>query len=332
MGWDVQLSDVFDRSIFEERFNLTEKDFNACSISDEVLARIYRDYQDSRYDRLKELKNSFINDFILPALDDPNVHIHSFASRVKAPDHVIEKLVRKCSTNAQKYVGINETNYYKYLTDVIGVRVLLVYKKDWEAVNDYLLGRFKNDPTHYINTNKYVDSYDKDTAEECLVEKPKAYLRLGDGDPNDYGNGFEVVTDGYYRSLHYIVKYGEYCVEIQVRTLFEEAWGEVDHDVLYPYHKNDDILVGYSRLINRAAGMSDEMSTYLKKDLLPTRMEKGNALLDVPIVTVKSQKSSSPMDFDLQPSKEEYNRKGEKKEIAQNLLAKIICSREIDEK
>ena len=70
---------------------------------------------------------------------------------------------------------------------------------------------------------------------------------------------------GYYRSLHYIIKYHGYYLEIQGRTLFEEGWSEIDHDIVYPYYKDDEMLTEFSGLLNRLSGMADEMSSYFRK-------------------------------------------------------------------
>lgn len=59
----------------------------------------------------------------------------------------------------------------------------------------------------------------------------------------------EVRTGGYYRSLHYIIKYHGYYLEIQGRTLFEEGWSEIDHDIVYPYYKDDEMLTEFSGLL-----------------------------------------------------------------------------------
>ena len=49
-------------------------------------------------------------------------------------------------------------------------------------------------------------------------------------------------------------------MEIQGRTLFEEGWSEIDHDIVYPYFKDDEMLKDFSTLLNRLSGMADEMS------------------------------------------------------------------------
>ena len=72
-----------------------------------------------------------------------------------------------------------------------------------------------------------------------LAEAPIAYS--WDPEASEfYGNqlGFRVkIKESYYTSIHYLVKPrpdGYLCCEVQVRTLFEEAWGEIDHAINYP--------------------------------------------------------------------------------------------------
>ena len=75
----------------------------------------------------------------------------------------------------------------------------------------------------------------------------------------------EIKSGGIYRSLHYIIKYKGYYVEIQGRTLFEEGWSEIDHDIVYPYYQDDEMLNDFSKLLNRLSGMADEMSSYFRR-------------------------------------------------------------------
>ena len=49
------------------------------------------------------------------------------------------------------------------------------------------------------------------------------------------------------------------------RTLFEEGWSEIDHDIVYPYFKDDIMLNDFSTLLNRLSGMADEMSSYFRR-------------------------------------------------------------------
>ncbi|MNN35933.1 hypothetical protein D3C81_1498010 [compost metagenome] len=79
----------------------------------------------------------------------------------------------------------------------------------------------------------------------AFVEEPKAYT----WDPEskkqyeDLGILTEV-RETFYTSVHYVVKPNNnknlVCCEIQVRTLFEEIWGEIDHTINYP-HETESI-------------------------------------------------------------------------------------------
>ncbi len=269
---------ILDLNILKKEMNLTDEAISASGFSPEELQAIYTDYM-KRWDDLVLLKNQFVSDFIVSA---KGVHLHSYNGRVKEPLHLIEKIIRKRSTNDPKYRNMTPDDYYKYVTDIIGCRILLVYKEDWEPVHNYLISCFPDDPDRYIDTSHYAASYDVVRESPYMAEAPVAHIRLGDAEiyPETL---IKVARDRYYRSLHYIVRYKKYYVEIQVRTLFEEAWGEVDHDVLYPYYKDDPLLVGFSELINRAAGMSDEMSAYFRSKLSFERPRKSGRLLDVPL-------------------------------------------------
>lgn len=266
----------FDLEKLKREMNLTDAAIGASGFSRDDLQEIYMDYL-SRLGTLEQIKNAFVSKYIVAA---EGIRFHSYSGRVKDPYHLIEKIIRKRNTNDAKYRDMTVSDYYKYITDLIGCRILLVYKEDWEPVHNYLTKLFPCG--HYIDENHYASSYDKSSVQPpFMAEPPVVHMRLGD--PEIYPQAkIKVKRDRYYRSLHYIIRDDVYYIEIQVRTLFEEAWGEVDHDVLYPYYKDDPVLVKFSKLINRAAGMSDEMSTYFKNELPIGRPHREGTPLDVP--------------------------------------------------
>ena len=109
-----------------------------------------------------------------------------------------------------------------------------------------------------------IKDFDEDTGHYYIAERPKVYRRNGDTRIYDE-NLIEIKSNGIYRSLHYIIKYKGYYVEIQGRTLFEEGWSEIDHDIVYPYFQDDEMLKDFSTLLNRLSGMADEMSSYFRR-------------------------------------------------------------------
>ena len=126
----------------------------------------------------------------------------------------------------------------------------------------FITSMFENDPNNYIEDR--LRDFDEDPEHCYIAERPKVYKRSGDTRIYD-STQIEVRTGGYYRSLHYIIKYHGYYLEIQGRTLFEEGWSEIDHDIVYPYYKDDEMLTEFSGLLNRLSGMADEMSSYFRK-------------------------------------------------------------------
>lgn len=108
-----------------------------------------------------------------------------------------------------------------------------------------------------------LHDFDEDPEHYYLAECPRAYKRTGDSKIYD-SKQIEIITDGIYRSLHYIVRYQGQYIEIQGRTLFEEGWGEVDHDIVYKEAEDDEMLRDYSKLLNRLSGLADEMSSYFR--------------------------------------------------------------------
>jgi putative GTP pyrophosphokinase len=147
--------------------------------------------------------------------------IHSIKSRLKDPDHLADKLQRKL----EKGTVITKDNIFKCITDFIGVRVLHLYQDQFEAIHKAISEKVAN-------------------GDWVFVEEPKAYT----WDPESVQfyqkqNIATEVRDTFYTSIHYLVKpnnQNSICCEIQVRTLFEEIWGEIDHTINYP-HPTDSL-------------------------------------------------------------------------------------------
>jgi len=77
-----------------------------------------------------------------------------------------------------------------------------------------------------------------------VLEGP--FARTWDDESREYfqGIGIEVQkSDTMYTSVHYVLSSNSVTTqtcEVQVRTLMEEVWGEVDHQVNYP-HPNEHV-------------------------------------------------------------------------------------------
>ena len=260
---------MINKEEFLKTCNLTEDDLTAARISWEELTEIYEDYM-SKTKLFRHLGKEFVDEYIY---DIERAGIHSYRYRTKNPMHLLEKIIRKRKENYAKFEHINKSNYHKYITDLIGIRVFFLYREDWIHFHKFITSMFENDPNNYIEDR--LRDFDEDPEHCYIAERPKVYKRSGDTRIYD-STQIEVRTGGYYRSLHYIIKYHGYYLEIQGRTLFEEGWSEIDHDIVYPYYKDDEMLTEFSGLLNRLSGMADEMSSYFRESE-PDKAHKGYA-------------------------------------------------------
>lgn len=247
-----------DKNTFLAEFHIREEDLQAAQITWEELSLIEEEYRNLE-GTLRELGKSFIDEYLY---DIETAGIHSYRYRTKDAAHLLEKVVRKRKENPEKFARMDHTNYYKFVTDLIGIRVFFLYREDWQYFHRYITSRFENDPALYIQDR--LKDFDENPDHYYLAERPRAYKRTGDSKIYD-GKEIEIISDGIYRSLHYIVKYKGQYIEIQGRTLFEEGWGEVDHDIVYKDAEEDEMLRDYSKLLNRLSGLADEMSSYFRR-------------------------------------------------------------------
>lgn len=240
------------------QYNLTDDDLKDAAIEWNELERIIEVYAKINQE-LHVLGKDFIDEYLY---DIEKAGIHSYRYRTKSAEHLIEKIIRKRKESPEKFEKLDHRNFHKFITDLIGIRVFFLYREDWIHFHRYITSQFENNPELYIEDR--LKDFDEDQDHYYIAEKPKVYKRAGDTKIYD-SNEIEIKSDGIYRSLHYIIKYKGYYVEIQGRTLFEEGWSEIDHDIVYPYYKDDTMLKDFSKLLNRLSGMADEMSSYFRR-------------------------------------------------------------------
>jgi len=135
-------------------------------------------------------------------------------SRLKDHDHLREKIIRKA-----KESPIRVDELFNRITDFAGVRVLHLYSQQFPELHR-LIVKHVSEGYWVLNEDPIGYSWD-----------PEATAMLT-------GLGIKCQTkESYYTSIHYVVRpftNSFLSCEIQVRTLFEEAWGEIDHAINYP--------------------------------------------------------------------------------------------------
>ena len=146
---------------------------------------------------------------------------HSLRWRIKDPSHLGDKLRRQLekAENAGLPFEISSDNLFTKINDLIGLRILHLHTSEFWEINRVLL--------ELLEEGQYK-----------VLEGPTA--RVWD---DEYRTLFEengiptVKSERMYTSVHYVVEGRTRTIrtaEIQVRTLAEELWGEVDHSINYP--------------------------------------------------------------------------------------------------
>lgn len=241
-----------------EKYNISKEKFEYAEISWDELEHIYYDYKGkiSKYEKI-------LSDFEKQYLGDTTkIGIHSYRTRIKDPEHLIVKIIQKKIDKYRKYQNLNKDNYEKFLTDLIGIRGFILFKEQWIDFHRYICGCFDNEERYYVKDS--LEDFDEDIEHQYMAEPPKVHIR--DGDNRKIYEGEiapdQIISKKIYRSIHYILKYHGVYIEIQIRTLFEEGWGEIDHHIVYPYYKDNANLHHYTELLNRLSGLADEMGSF----------------------------------------------------------------------
>ena len=104
--------------------------------------------------------------------------IHSYRYRTKAPGHLLEKIIRKKKEQPEKFAQLGVDNYWKYVTDLIGIRVFFLYREDWRHFHEYITSAFENAPEQYVKDRER--DFDNDETHCYIAERPKVYRRNGD--------------------------------------------------------------------------------------------------------------------------------------------------------
>lgn len=253
---------------FLKKYHISESEFRDADISWDDLCEIYNDYVKCKQPKYKEIRDVFFDTYLKDMNEGKNeserIKVHSITTRVKNPEHLLAKIVNKKRDNDVKYYKLDKTNYEKFVTDLLGIRCLVIFKADWLSFHEYILSQFENNVKYYIKDS--LADFDPDESHWYFAEEPKVHIRNGDFRKIYEGVlSPDCIMDGkIYRAVPYIIKYKGIYLEIQLRTLFEESWSEIDHAIAYPYYKTDPVLSEYTELLNRLAGLADEMGGFFR--------------------------------------------------------------------
>jgi ppGpp synthetase/RelA/SpoT-type nucleotidyltranferase len=173
--------------------------------------------------------------------------VHAAKSRAKKPESLIEKIIRKSVEKRAPWAS--PSNYVKVVPDLIGVRALHLIQAEWPAVNKFIRRTWpvKQRPKPVAYIQKPIPTRIRSTFAEggCTV-------KIGE--------------DGY-QSVHYEmarqVGTHDIRVEVQARTLYQEAWGEISHVTAYPHRKDVVLLVKSMRKLAEVTIKADHFTSVI---------------------------------------------------------------------
>jgi putative GTP pyrophosphokinase len=186
-----------------------------------------------RYKKLAE----YIVHLIRDDPSSPKESLHTITYRIKDELRLIEKIEAQNNALEDGESPISEKNYKAKVGDLLGVRIICLRLSDVVKVEAYL---------KLLSEEKIL----------CFIKEPdRKRSFILPADPGEtISGGIDRRYNGY-SSIHYQVELGENSdappglenlqVEFQLRTILEEAWGEIDHKYRYTRSRRGFVLPDY---------------------------------------------------------------------------------------
>jgi len=148
--------------------------------------------------------------------------IYTVKHRLKDKDRLLQKIEQQNDKPGRRTKPIDDSNFQDRVDDLLGIRIVCLRLSDLQRVKDYLAG---------------LEQDLKIKVTKGPIEK-KTFLVT----PGDAGSAEDMQYSGY-SSIHYVIQLGKTSrnsaqlsnlrAELQLRTILEEAWGEIDHKYRY---------------------------------------------------------------------------------------------------
>jgi putative GTP pyrophosphokinase len=236
-----------------------------------------------KYEKLAE----YIVHLIRDDPSSPKESLHTITYRIKDEARLIEKIDEENKQLGVEAAPITQKNFQERVGDLLGIRLICLRLSDIKRVEAYL---------GLLAEEKILRFIRKPDQKKSFV------LPVDPGE--EIPEGLDLRYSGY-SSIHYQVELGENSdatdelkglqIEFQLRTILEEAWGEIDHKYRYVLSRSGDALPEYihtgfynlSAYLQAAALQVEHLCRQAEAHrLLRTRKAKGK--LVAPIVAEPS--------------------------------------------
>lgn len=162
----------------------------------------------------------------------PKESIHTILYRIKDESRLIEKIDQENMRAEFDMKPITDKNFHERIGDLIGIRIICLRLSDIVKVEAYL---------EFLVEEKILNFIQKPDYKRSFV-LPISLDKVSSQNINLQYSG--------YSSIHYQIKLGENSdvsetfkgiqIELQLRTILEEAWGEIDHKYRYSYSRTGE--------------------------------------------------------------------------------------------
>ena len=186
-----------------------------------------------KYEKLAE----YIVHLIRDDPSSPKESLHTITYRIKDEARLIEKIDEENKQRGVEAAPITQKNFQERVGDLLGIRLICLRLSDIKRVEAYL---------GLLAEEKILRFIRKPDQKKSFV------LPVDPGE--EIPEGLDLRYSGY-SSIHYQVELGENSdatdelkglqIEFQLRTILEEAWGEIDHKYRYVLSRSGDTLPEY---------------------------------------------------------------------------------------
>ena len=187
--------------------------------------------------KVKEKYKKLAEHIVRLIKDDPSApqeSIHTIIYRIKDESRLIEKIDQENISSEVNVTPITHKNFQERIGDIIGIRIICLRLSDIVKVEAYLDFLVEEKILKFLQEPDYKKSF-------VLPIEP------GEAVPQDINLQYSG-----YSSIHYQIELGDNSdasqefkriqIELQLRTILEEAWGEIDHKYRYAYSRIGDTL------------------------------------------------------------------------------------------
>ncbi len=267
MDWDIYWNTLIEEKKLTtkiEELDQVDKIRGNSFTTETICHKIYDNYFEEWKPHLEVVKQDFLK------LIDTFEGVHLQTSRIKTIDSLLVKVISKRYKNFADennlYSSIDGDNYKEIVTDLLGMRLIINYRGKWNVIHEEIMRHFPYVDEQLYKKHGLVPI--KMLPGNAMAEKARVYYAEGDAidEYKKYGLDTKRHNMGY-RSIHYTISFENVYVEIQVRTIYDEAWSDCDHNYVYKQDENKShtALEQLSQILCQLTNISNDMGENMRE-------------------------------------------------------------------